>query len=407
MSTPGKSLYDVLGVAKTSTGTEIKKAFLKLAKVHHPDKGGNPETFKEITRASEILTDERRRKMYDDFGVTDEQGMQPQGGHPGFPPGMHGMPHQGMPGGPGFSFPFEFNMNDLFGNMFGNPPVGPNRGQQRKGKKPAPVIQNIGITLEQFYIGHHIDIKNNRQSFCGQCDHSGAKVKETCKKCNGRGAVSQIIQVGPMAMHTTGPCLDCQGKGERILETCKPCGGTGFMNEQRVIPIKILPGTRSNETFMFSEVCSDHPAFEHPGDAHIVIGDDANDPAFKVFKRTGTNQQDLEMRVTLSLAESMVGCLIQIDKHPGYDEGLFVKIPAGSFQNDVYCLSGFGMPILGNIGKYGDLYVAIDVAVKPMERKLFSDKGKDLLVPLFEDSVRKVECPADSVQSDLFLRSPL
>jgi len=399
---PTKSLYDILGVTKQNSCTEIKKAFLKLAKVHHPDKGGNPETFKEITRASDVLTDERRRKVYDDFGVTDEQAMQ-HGPPGGFPGGMPGMP-PGMPGGPGFSFPFEFNMNDLFGNMFGNPPVG-QRGQQpqRKGKKPAPIIQNIGITLEQFYIGHHIDIKNNRQSFCATCDHSGAKVKEVCKKCNGQGAVSQIIQVGPMAMHTTGPCLDCQGRGERVLETCKPCGGTGFLNEQREIPIKIVPGTRSNEIFVFNEVCSDHPAFERPGDAHIVIGEDANDPAFKVFKRKGQQQQDLEMRVSLSLAESLVGCVIQVDRHPGYDEGLFVKVPAGSFQNDVYCLSGFGMPIVGNIGKYGDLFIVVDVVVKPVERKLFLDKGRELLVPLFGDKVRVVECPEEAAQGDLFL----
>lgn len=400
MSGAGKSLYDILGVTKNNTCNEIKKAFLKLAKVHHPDKGGNPEHFKEITRANDVLSDEKRRKMYDDFGVTDEQ----QQGMQGMPPGMQGMP-PGFPGGmpPGFSFPFEFNMNDLFGNMFGNPAVGPNRGQQRKGKKPAPVIQNIGITLEQFYIGHNIDIKNNRQSFCAQCDHTGAKLKEVCKKCNGQGAVSQIIQMGPMAMHTTGPCLDCQGRGERIIETCKPCNGTGFSTDQRVIPIKIVPGTRSNETFIFSEVCSDHPAYERPGDAHIVISEDQNDPAYKVFKRTGTNQQDLEMHVTLSLSESLIGCVIQIDRHPGYDEGLFVRIPAGSFQNDVYCLSGFGMPLFGNIGKYGDLYIIVDVAIKPMERKLYSEKGKELLGAHFEDKVRTVQCSDDLVQGDLFL----
>lgn len=397
-----KSLYDILGVTKANTCTEIKKAYLKLARIHHPDKGGNPDTFKEITNASDVLTDEKRRRMYDEFGTTDEQGPS---GMQGFPGGMPGFPG-GMPGGmpgfpPGFSVPFEFNMNDLFGNMFGNPPVGPNRGQVRKGKKPNPVIQTINITLEQYYIGHQFEIKSNRQSFCGQCDHTGAKIKEICKKCNGQGAITQVIQMGPMAMHTTGPCLECQGKGERILQTCNPCSGTGFMNEQRSLPIKIVPGTRSNETFMFSEVCSDHPAFERPGDAHIVIGDDQNDPAFKIFKRTGANQQDLETHITLSLSESLIGCVVQIDNHPGYDEGLFVRIPAGSFQNDVYCLSGFGMPIFGNIGKYGDLFIIIDTVIKPTERKMFSEKVKDVLLPLFEDKIRTVT--ADAVQEDIYL----
>jgi DnaJ family protein A protein 2 len=384
-----KSLYDVLGVTKSDSCTAIKKAYLRLARVHHPDKGGDPEKFKEITHASDVLTDEKRRKMYDEFGVTDEQQMQ------GMPQGMPGMP-------PGFSFPFEFNMNDLFGNMFGNPPVG-QRGQVRKGRKPAPTVQTIGITLEQFYIGHNFDINSNRQAFCTTCDHTGAKNKETCKKCNGQGAVTQVVQMGPMAMHTTGPCLDCQGKGERILEVCKKCTN-GFTSQQQMLPVRIAPGTKTNEVYIFPEVCSDHPAFERPGDAHIIIGEDPNDPAFKAFKRVGDQMQDLETHVTLSLGESLIGCTIRIDLHPGYDEGLFIKIPACALQNDKYCLTGFGMPLSGNIGKYGDLFIYIDVNVSEEERVLFVSKTRDDIAPLFEDRVRKTVCPEDAVQTDVRLR---
>jgi DnaJ-class molecular chaperone len=280
-----KSLYDTLGVSKSDTCTAIKKAYLKLARIHHPDKGGDAEKFKEITKASDILTDEKKRRIYDETGMTDEQMMERSQGGPagGFPfpggmPGMHGMP----PGG----FPFEFNMNDLFGNMFGNPPVG-QRGPIRKQKKPNPTVQTIPITLEQFYLGHRFDIHINRQSFCTGCDHSGAKTKEICRKCNGQGAVTQIVQMGPMAMHTTGPCHDCQAKGERVIEVCVPCSGTGFINDSRKLSVNILPGTRAEETFQFSEVCSDHHAFERPGDAHIMLQEDPNDPAFKSFKRIG------------------------------------------------------------------------------------------------------------------------
>ena len=138
-----RSLYDILGVSKSDTCTAIKKAYLKLARIHHPDKGGDAEKFKEITKASDILTDEKKRQIYDETGMTDEQMMEQRGQHGGFPfPG--GMPG-GMPGG----FPFQFNMNDLFGNMFGNPPVGPQRGPIRKQKKPNPTVQTIPITLEQ------------------------------------------------------------------------------------------------------------------------------------------------------------------------------------------------------------------------------------------------------------------
>ena len=135
-----KSLYDILGVSKSDTCTAIKKAYLKLARIHHPDKGGDAEKFKEITKASDILTDEKKRRIYDETGMTDEHMME-QGQMPGGFPFPGGMP--GMPG----TFPFEFNMNDLFGNMFGNPPVGPQRGPIRKQKKPNPTIQTIPITL--------------------------------------------------------------------------------------------------------------------------------------------------------------------------------------------------------------------------------------------------------------------
>ena len=394
-----KSLYEVLGVNKSDTCNEIKKVYFKLARTHHPDKGGDPERFKEILRASEILTDERKRRMYDEMGVI-------EGENGGAPEGFNGMAFPGSMQGQGqggFPFPFEINLNDLFGGMFGNPPVGPNKGPIRKSKKPAPAVQTINITLEQFYLGHNVDININRQSFCPNCDHSGAKSKETCKPCNGRGVISQIVQMGPMAMHTTGPCIDCQGKGERIHEKCDKCSGTGFLQEKRTLSVKITPGTRPQETYPFSEVCSDHPAFERPGDAHIIIAEDPNDPAFKYFKRSGDKLQHLETTVSLSLSESLIGCTVQIDGHPGYDDGLFIKIPAGSFQNDKYCLSGFGMPIPGNIGKCGDLYVTIDVSIKPMERKLFATQGRELLAPLFEDKVRTTECPEDSIQTELYL----
>jgi molecular chaperone DnaJ len=391
MSGVKKSLYDILGVSKSDSCNEIKKSYFKLARTHHPDKGGDPEHFKEMVRASEVLTDERKRRMYDELGVIDgENGGMPEGANP-------------FPSAGGFSFPFEVNLNDIFGGMFGNSPTGPNKGPIRKGKKPAPAVQTYNITLEQFYLGHNFDIPVNRFSFCKACDHTGAKTKETCKACNGRGAISQLVQMGPIAMNTTGPCIECQAKGERIIEKCDKCTGTGFIQDKRIISVKLTPGTRAGETYIFPEVCSDHPQFERPGDAHIVVVEDPNDKAFKYFKRTGDKVQHLETTVLLTLAEALIGCTVKIDGHPGYEEGLFVKIPAGSFHNDKYCLSGFGMPIPGSIGKYGDLYIIIDVAIKPSERKLLATQGRELLAPLFEDKIRTYECPEEDVQKDLYL----
>lgn len=382
-----KSLYDILGVKRSDSCTEIKKAYLKMARTHHPDKGGDPERFKEIVHASEVLTDEKRRKFYDDTGLTDEKQAEMSAGHPF--------------GGGAFPFPFEMNMNDLFGNMFGG---GARGGPIRKNKKPAPSIQHIPITLEQFYIGHKFDIKINRQSFCGECDHSGAKRKETCRACNGQGSVTQVVHMGPMAMHTAGPCMECQARGEKIVESCPKCSGSGFLNETRNLSIRIVPGTKSQESFIFPGVCSDQVAFEQPGDAQIIVIEDPNDKAYQYFKRSGSQQEDLETNVTISLSESLIGCVIKIDHHPGYDEGLFVQLPAGSFEGDRYRLSGFGMPIPHQIGKYGDLFIHLHVTIHPRDRALYQEKGKEVLLPLFKENVRTVECEDDAIQKDVVLQ---
>jgi len=379
------SLYDVLGVPKNSSPTEIRKAYLKLARIHHPDKGGDPEKFKEITKANDVLTDEKRRAMYDQHGVTDEQAMNQGHGFPGgFPfPG-------GMPGG----MPFEFNVNDLFGNMF--------QGQRnphtmRKGRKPPPIQQNIAITLQQFYLGHQFDVHINRQGFCKECNHTGAKSKEICKKCGGQGHITQISQMGPFAMHTKGPCHDCQGKGERVIEACGPCFGSGFINEQKKLSVKIQPGTAYNEVVQFPEVCSDHIEFEQAGDVHITLQPDSNDTASKTFRRIG---KDLETTVVLSLAESLMGCVVQIEGHPGYDtDGLFIHLPS-SFHGDRYQLKGFGMPIQGSVGKHGDLLLQIEVVVSAAERKLYLSKGRSALSSEFQDKIRPMKCDPDVVQME-------
>lgn len=376
------SLYDILGVSKSDSCTSIKKVYFKLARTHHPDKGGDPEKFKEILRASEVLTDEKKRRMYDECGIID--GEMESTNRP-FHPFQNG-------------FPFEINMNDLFGNMFQQNMF----NQVKKNKKPAPTVQSIHITLEQFYLGHSFDIHINRQNFCKNCDN-GAKIKESCKPCNGRGVISKLVHLGPMSMHTSGPCTDCQGKGDIIIEKCEKCTGTGYFQEKRALSVKIAPGTRPQETYIFSEVCSDHPSFERPGDAHIIVTEDPNDVSLKHFKRVGDKLENLETTVSISLSESLIGCIVQMDGHPGYDEGLFINIPAGSFHSDKYCLSGFGMPIPGNIGKYGDLIIIIHTNITPNERSLFTTKGRELLLPHFGDKIRIRECTEDSIQKDLYL----
>jgi DnaJ-class molecular chaperone len=215
---------------------------------------------------------------------------------------------------------------------------------------------------------HQFDVHINRQGFCKACDHTGAAMKEVCVRCGGQGCVSQIIQMGPMTMNTIGPCLECQGKGERVVETCKPCSGSGMVAEKKRLTIKVPPGKLANETSVFPEVCSDHPGFEKPADVHIVISEDTKDPGFQMFKRSGKN---LECTVTLSLPQSLLGTVVQLDHHPGYEDGLFIQIPPGSFALDRFCLVGGGMPVVGQLGVYGDLFITIAVHITEEDRKQY------------------------------------
>lgn len=386
------SLYELLGVSKTATTTEIKKAYLKLARTHHPDKGGDPEKFKEIAQANEVLTDEVRRRRYDELGVTDDQ------------------PGGGGGGGGGFPFPFEMNVNlqDLFGNMFqgmgmgpmgmGSMGMGPGPNGTRKGKKPSPTIQTIPVLLEQYYIGHQFDIMIHRQAFCAPCEHTGAKNKEICRRCHGSGSLTQVVQMGPMAMHTTGPCTDCQGRGQKIVDMCAVCNGSGFIQQTRKLTVHIPAGTRPQETFIFPEVCSDHVAFEKPGDVHIQLQEDPGDISFKSFRRTGDHFQDLETTVHLTLAESLMGTIIQLDGHPGYDEGLFVEIPAGTFPKDVYIVEGLGMPLVREKDKYGELRLTIEVSVSEEERTRMSGTGADALRHVLGEMVSPAKCSLEAIQ---------
>lgn len=395
------SLYDILGVEKSASCSEIKKAFLKLARIHHPDKGGNPEKFKEILRASEVLTDENKRRTYDEMGIIPEEGG-------------NGVPNMGTPFGG--AMPFPFNMNDVF-NMFTsgggggiNIPGGFRMNganpfqqtEQRKGKKAPPSIHKVNLTFEQFYCGDVINIKIQRQKFCNSCGHTGIKNKEGCGKCSGVGFLMETRQVGPITMHSQVPCNECSGQGYKVTEACEPCKGSGFINELTSQTINIKPGAKVGEVIVYPEACSDTFHYEKPGDAHIVLCEDPNDMAFKIWKRRGENMENMEIDVEISLAEALIGCVVNIDNHPNFEDGLYCRIPPGTFEGTRCCIESFGMPIFANeTMTYGHLYLNVHVKIKPEEYNLFVTKGNEVLTPLFDTYIRKVDNSDTTVQNSI------
>lgn len=371
------SLYETLGVEKTASQDDIRKAFLKLARTNHPDKGGDPEKFKEISRANEVLSDETKRSIYDQTGqIPGEEVNQPG---PSFNPF----------GGNGFTF----DLNSLFG-MFG--PQGGNGKSNRRGVKAPSQHQNVPLDLKHFYFGHMFEINVNRQIFCKGCDGSGAKKKEACNTCRGQGFTIQIVQMGGMTMQTQGPCINCQGKGNRTIEECVECHSTGKLNETRKLEAKVIPGMKPGDTIIFSEACSEQPEFEKAGDIIIILQEKQS-----TWKRVGNDLQHLETSVKLTLAESIAGCTIKLDGHPDYDDGLYLEIPAASFTNDVYCMNGFGMPIKDKLTEYGDLYLRIEVEISQADRKLLATNVH--LLPELIEKVRPKPTEEVEVEKGLYL----
>ena len=372
--------YKVLGVSSKASDQEIKRAFRDLARTHHPDKGGNEEKFKEIRSAHDVLTDEGKRRHYDMTGQI--PGEVAEGGMPG-----------GMPGG----FQFPFDIGNLFG-MFGQ---GGRPGGGRKGPKAPPKLETLKLTLAQLYSGHSFQICLDRSRFCGPCAGSGAKKKESCTSCGGRGVKIQILNMGGMMMQTQGPCEVCMGEGSKTVELCPACDGKKRVNEKKTIDVRIPAGTQAGDTFTFPEACSEVPEFEKAGDLQMTITlADTNG-----WKRIGSGGQHLEYEVVLNLAECLMGTRVRLDGHPGYDEGLYVDIPPVSFTNDVFCITGLGMPVKGSATLSGDLYVRIKMVMKQTERVLLGSAAtQDLLKDGFGGLRRTVSVEDESdVQKELFL----
>lgn len=353
------SLYDRLGLERGSDSNDIRKAYMKLARTHHPDKGGNPEEFKEIQKAYEILSDDRKRSIYDQTGQ--EMNDAGQDSSDGIP--FNGMPFGGPFGGP-LGNPFagqgvQFDMGNLFG-MFG--PNGPSQGQRgEKLPKPAPKIHQLPISLWDYYHGKQIRIQFERQKFCEGCKGSGAESYDSCGGCGGSGVKQQMMMLGPgMNVMMRGPCDACGGGGKRVASVCKKCSGKKTNNQEKVLDFKIEPGMKPGDVLQFLNECSDMPEYSAPGDVHIHLQE--ADEAIR-FKRAG---DDLTMTTRVSLKDALLGCKEKVDTHPAHPQGLFIEIPVGVQNGDVIRIEGEGMPRKG--GGRGALIVTVGVITTPAEK---------------------------------------
>jgi len=380
-----KDLYSVLGVSRNAETSEIRSAYKQLAKEHHPDKGGDPEKFKELSQAHEILSDEGRRKMYDMTGNVSDQ---PQQGGPGGPFGPFGgggfpMPEMfsGMFGGGG---PFGHPMGGPFGGPMGGP------GKRRDGKSPGK-SQDLPLRIADYYSGRNLTVKLARQTFCKQCKGSGAASTTPCTDCGGQGQVRQMIQMGPIQMLSHGPCHPCQGKGQRNIGSCSGCQGRGLLPDEKALEIKVDPGMMSGNTVVFSGMCSDSQGFTEAGDVTIVLREADEEGDAKGWMRDGNR---LKTSITINLTESLLGTTRILKGHPGYPNGVPIEIPPGVQNMWTGTIPTLGMPIRGT-PKFGEAYISV-LVIPTADETAALVKQSVLLKTIFPDSPTVPECPEPS-----------
>ena len=354
------TLYDCLGINKNASADEVHKAYKKLSLIHHPDKGGDPEKFKEINHAHDVLKDSERRKMYDMTGSDKETpdnniNMNEMFG------GMGGMPFN-MGGG------INFNMGGMFGNMF-------NAGQQQQKRKVPKGPDNtidINVSLFDFYRGCEVAVNFKQQRSCTTCNAVGSLKSETCRGCNGQGMKITIQQIGPgMIQQSAGPCSECNGNGKRVIQSCSGCNGTKYKTNDKTLKVLVKPGFTHNQKIRFIEEGSDSADYEKPGDVILNLVQIKSN----IFEWKDNN---LHMTHSISMEDALLGFILHVKDHPS---GKDIKLnwSGGSLQhNGTLTASGLGMPNLNN--SRGNLIIHIKTMNKNIE---WSEEQRTALKTIF------------------------
>lgn len=355
-----KDYYEVLGVSKTATDSEIKSAFRKLAKKYHPDvstEENAEEKFKECQEAYAVLSDPQKRKQYDQFGHAAFQG--------------------GGAGGAGGFSGFDFgDMSDIFEDLFGGGFGGfsgfTSSGSRRSANGPRKgndVLYRMTIDFEDAVYGTKKDLKLDVVDTCSKCDGKGGFNSSTCSSCRGSGTVTseQRTMFGTFLTKTT--CPDCQGTGTTYEKKCSECHGAGTVKKNKTITINIPAGIDTENRLRVAGKGEAGKNGGNPGDLYIEFT--VRDHEFYIRE-----EDDIYVELPLTISEAVLGCKKEVPTLYGV---VTLSIPAGTQSEDKLRLKGKGVENVTTKRK-GDMYVIAKVIIPEKlskeQKKLFESLNK-------------------------------
>ncbi|MBS3956034.1 MAG: J domain-containing protein [Clostridiales bacterium] len=365
-----KNYYDILGVKKDASAEEVKKAFRRLARKHHPDTGGSEEKFKELNEAYEVLSDAEKRSQYDQYGAYFGGSGAPPGG-----PGGAG----GWPGGGGFNYQ-QVDLGDLFGDIFGGGRseaggFAGGTGRASGVHRGRDLTYEVTLGFDEALTGVSTRVDVQRAETCAVCKGSGAKPgtsPTTCSTCGGSGHVSE----GQGMFAFSRPCPRCRGKGTVIESPCTACKGAGRGVRVKPVTVNVPPGVTDGGKLRFKGKGDPGEAGAPAGDLYVVTHIERH----PYLTRDGA---DVIMELPITITEAALGAQITIPVPGGGKVKL--KIAPGTSDGAVHRLKGKGAPRLTGAG-HGDLKVKMKVLIptaltaeqKELLRRFESSRSEDV-----------------------------
>ncbi|MEQ1681059.1 MAG: molecular chaperone DnaJ [Nitrospira sp.] len=360
-----RDYYETLGVDRNVSDDELKKAYRKLARQHHPDlhigdqqKKTAEEKFKEINEAYETLSDQDKRKRYDTFG--------------------HAGAQQGGPGFDGFDFNrggFGEVFNDIFEDFFGQA----RGGGAPRAERGNDLQYNLEVEFEEAVYGKEAKLKIPRWEICVDCKGTGAKSAasiKTCASCKGAGQIR--FQQGFFSVSR--PCGQCEGAGHFVTEPCSTCQGRQRVYKERTIAVHIPAGIETGMRLRLSNEGEHGPNGGHPGDLYVAV----TVRPHKIFHRKGL---DIACDVPVNLVTATLGGKVEV---PTLTGATVIKVPPGTQHDKVLRIKGIGVPSLKG-GSTGDQVYTIKVQIPTK----LTARQKELLMEYAKESGMTMEANGD------------